>query len=131
MGRPEGKIVVCGLNPTPASMACSGREDEGVIAPAVRTCQAQGIRVEGPVPADTVFLKALRGHYDLVVAMYHDQSHSIKLIDFEKTVNVSLGLPIIRTSVDHGTAFDIAGKGVADAENMKAALKLAVTMASH
>ncbi|MCB9385375.1 MAG: 4-hydroxythreonine-4-phosphate dehydrogenase PdxA [Bryobacterales bacterium] len=132
MGRPEGKIVVCGLNPHAGEHGLFGREDEGVIAPAVKTCQSKGIRVEGPVPADTVFLKALRGHYDLVVAMYHDQGHiPIKLIDFEKTVNVSLGLPIIRTSVDHGTAFDIAGQGIADAENMKAALKLAVTMASH
>ena len=132
MGFPKGRIVVCGLNPHAGEHGLFGPEDEEKIAPAVKTCQAKGIRCEGPVPADTVFLKALRGHYDLVVAMYHDQGHiPIKLIDFEKTVNVSLGLPIVRTSVDHGTAFDIAGQGVADASNMKAALRLAVTMASN
>ena len=132
MGFPDGRIVVCGLNPHAGEHGLFGYEDEKVIAPAVQAARERGIRCEGPVPADTVFLKALRGHYDLVVAMYHDQGHiPIKLIDFEKTVNVSLGLPIIRTSVDHGTAFDIAGQGKADAENMKAALKLAVTMAGN
>jgi 4-hydroxythreonine-4-phosphate dehydrogenase len=132
MGLPKGRIVVCGLNPHAGEHGLFGSEDEEKIAPAVKACQERGIRCEGPVPADTVFLKAVRGAYDLVVAMYHDQGHiPIKLIDFEKTVNVSLGLPIIRTSVDHGTAFDIAGQGVADASNMKAALKLAVTMAAN
>jgi 4-hydroxythreonine-4-phosphate dehydrogenase len=132
LGLPGGRIVVCGLNPHAGEHGLFGFEDETVIAPAVKAAQEKGIRCEGPVPADTVFLKALRGGYDLVVAMYHDQGHiPIKLIDFEKTVNVSLGLPIIRTSVDHGTAFDIAGQGVADASNMKAALKLAVTMAEN
>ena len=132
MGFPEGRIVVCGLNPHAGEHGLFGSEDESAIAPAVKAMRAKGVRCEGPVPADTVFLKALRGHYDLVVAMYHDQGHiPIKLIDFEKTVNVSLGLPIIRTSVDHGTAFDIAGQGKADPENMKAALKLAVTMAGN
>jgi 4-hydroxythreonine-4-phosphate dehydrogenase len=88
-----------------------------------------GMICEGPFPADTIFIKAVRGGYDLVVAMYHDQGHvPMKLLDFEHTINVSLGLPIIRTSVDHGTAFDIAGKNRADPSSLKAAMKLAVTM---
>ena len=132
MGMPQGRIVVCGLNPHAGEHGLFGEEDERVIAPAIRMARERGIHCEGPAPADTVFLRALRGHYDMVVAMYHDQGHiPMKLIDFENTVNVSLGLPIIRTSVDHGTAFDIAGQGVADASNMKAALRLAVTMAGN
>ena len=92
----------------------------------------RGLDCSGPYPADTVFLKASRGDYDLVVAMYHDHGHiPMKLLDFEHTVNISLGLPIIRTSVDHGTAFDIAGKNQADATNMKTAMKLAVAMAAN
>jgi 4-hydroxythreonine-4-phosphate dehydrogenase len=86
--------------------------------------------VVGPVPGDTVFVKLRAGQYDAVVAMYHDQGHiPMKLIDFEKTVNVSLGLPIIRTSVDHGTAFDIVGRNIAEPRNMKAAMALAVRLA--
>lgn len=132
LGFPGGRIAVCGLNPHAGEHGLFGKEDEESIVPAVKTAQEQGINCEGPVPADTVFLKAARGAYDLVVAMYHDQGHiPVKLVDFERTVNVSLGLPIIRTSVDHGTAFDIAGKNQADATNMKAALKLAATMAAN
>ena len=132
LGLPDGRIVVCGLNPHAGEHGLFGDEDERAIAPAVRAAKERGIRCEGPAPADTVFLKAARGAYDLVVAMYHDQGHiPIKLIAFESTVNVSLGLPIVRTSVDHGTAFDIAGKGQADATNMKAALRLAVRMAAN
>lgn len=132
LGFPEGRIAVCGLNPHAGEHGLFGKEDEENIVPAVKTAQQMGINCEGPVPADTVFLKASRGGYDLVVAMYHDQGHiPVKLLDFERTVNVSLGLPIIRTSVDHGTAFDIAGQDKADPTNMKAALKLAATMASN
>jgi 4-hydroxythreonine-4-phosphate dehydrogenase len=132
LGFPGGRIAVCGLNPHAGEHGLFGKEDEETIVPAVKTAQSMGINCEGPVPADTVFLKASRGGYDLVVAMYHDQGHiPVKLLDFEKTVNVSLGLPIIRTSVDHGTAFDIAGQNKADATNMKAALKLAATMAGN
>ncbi len=132
MGLEGGRIVVCGLNPHAGEHGLFGDEDERVIRPAVGAAREKGIRCEGPAPADTVFLQALQGRYDLVVAMYHDQGHiPIKLIDFERTVNVSLGLPIIRTSVDHGTAFDIAGQGKANPENMKAALRLAVTMAEN
>ncbi len=132
LGLARRRIVVCGLNPHAGEHGLFGPEDEASIAPAVERMRRQGVDCEGPVPADTVFLKAVRGEYDLVVAMYHDQGHiPIKLIDFEHTVNVSLGLPIIRTSVDHGTAFDIAGKGLADATNMKAAMRLAAVMASN
>ncbi|HEY3233793.1 MAG TPA: 4-hydroxythreonine-4-phosphate dehydrogenase PdxA, partial [Polyangiaceae bacterium] len=129
LGVPNGRIAVCGLNPHAGENGLFGDEDQKVIAPAVEAAQAEGIPCEGPLPPDTTFLKGVRGQYQMVVAMYHDQGHiPMKLLDFEHTVNVTLGLPIIRTSVDHGTAFDIAGRGLADAENMKAAMKLAVTM---
>ena len=132
LGFDRPRIAVCGLNPHAGENGLFGNEDRKFILPAVQSAQAAGIRCEGPFPADTVFLKALRGEYDLVVAMYHDQGHiPMKLLDFEHTVNVSLGLPIIRTSVDHGTAFDIAGKNQADPTSMKAALKLAVQMAAR
>lgn len=132
LGFPEGRIAICGLNPHAGEHGLFGKEDQDNIVPAVETARKMGINVEGPVPADTVFLKASRGGYDLVVAMYHDQGHiPVKLLDFERTVNVSLGLPIIRTSVDHGTAFDIAGQDKADPTNMKAALQLAATMARN
>jgi 4-hydroxythreonine-4-phosphate dehydrogenase len=126
------RIAVCGLNPHAGEHGLFGSEDADVVEPAVAQARAEGIDCEGPVPADTVFLKAVRGGYDLVVAMYHDQGHvPMKLLDFERTVNVSLGLPVIRTSVDHGTAFDIAGKGIADPGSMIEAMKLAVTMAGN
>lgn len=132
LGFERPRIAVCGLNPHAGEHGLFGDEDERSIAPAVRATREAGIAVEGPLPADTVFLKAVRGAYDLVVAMYHDQGHiPAKLLGFENTVNVSLGLPVIRTSVDHGTAFDIAGKGVADAGSMVEAIRLAVRMARH
>lgn len=132
IGTEQKRIAVCGLNPHAGEHGLFGSEDRDTIVPAVEQARKQGIDCYGPIPADTVFLKALRGNYELVVAMYHDQGHiPLKLIDFEKTVNVSIGLPIIRTSVDHGTAFDIAGKGIADAQNMKAAMQLAAVMATN
>ncbi len=131
LGVERPRIAVCGLNPHAGEHGLFGDEDSKFILPAVHAAQAAGIACQGPLPADTVFLRALRGEYDLVVAMYHDQGHiPMKLLDFEHTVNVSLGLPIVRTSVDHGTAFDIAGKNLADPTSMKAALKLAAQMAS-
>jgi 4-hydroxythreonine-4-phosphate dehydrogenase len=130
LGIERPRIAVAGLNPHAGEHGLFGTEDATNIAPAVREAQARGLDCIGPIAPDTVFLKAYRGGYDLVVAMYHDQGHiPMKLIAFEETVNVSLGLPIIRTSVDHGTAFDIAGKNQADARNMKAALRMAVSMA--
>ena len=102
------------------------------IQPAIEICRAKGIDCEGPFAADTIFYKAARGSHDLVVAMYHDQGHiPMKLLEFESTVNTSLGIPIIRTSVDHGTAFDIAGKNIAGEANMQAAMRMAATMAMN
>ena len=123
------RIAVCGLNPHAGENGLFGSEDYESIVPAVQSAQSMGMVCEGPFPADTIFIQAVRGAYDLVVAMYHDQGHvPMKLLDFENTINVSLGLPIIRTSVDHGTAFDIAGQNRADPTSMKAAMKLAVKM---
>ena len=125
------RIAVCGLNPHAGEHGLFGTQDADVIAPAIAEAQARGIDCSGPHSPDTIFVRASRGEFDLVVAMYHDQGHiPMKLIDFEGTVNVSLGMPIIRTSVDHGTAFDIAGRDLADATNMKAAMRLAVRMAA-
>jgi 4-hydroxythreonine-4-phosphate dehydrogenase len=132
LGLEQPHIAVCGLNPHAGEHGLFGDEDMQIIAPAVETAQARRIWCEGPLPADTTFLRAFRGAYDLVVAMYHDQGHiPMKLMDFEHTVNISLGIPIIRTSPDHGTAFDIAGQNKADPTNMKAAMKLAASMASR
>ena len=98
-----------------------------MITPAIEACRSDGIDVSGPFPADTVFFNAMRGKFDAVIAMYHDQATiPVKTIAFDRAVNVTLGLPVIRTSVDHGTAYDIAGKGIANAENMVAAIDLAI-----
>ena len=132
LGVGNGTIAVCGLNPHAGENGLFGDEDARSIRPAVERAAAQGIACVGPVPADTVFLKAVQGSYALVVAMYHDQGHiPMKLLDFEHTVNISLGLPIIRTSVDHGTAFDIAGKNRADPTNMKTAMRTAALMVGN
>ena len=132
LGCPHPKIAVCGLNPHAGENGLFGSEDLELIAPAIQAAQNMGIMCAGPFPADTIFVQAVRGAYDLVVAMYHDQGHvPMKLLDFENTINVSLGLPIIRTSVDHGTAFDIAGENQADPSSMKAAMKLAVTLSQN
>jgi len=130
LGHEEPRIAVCGLNPHAGEHGLFGEEDERFILPAIEEARASGILCSGPHAGDTVFLQASRGAFDLVVAMYHDQGHiPMKLIDFEGTVNVSLGIPVIRTSVDHGTAFDIAGKNVADARSMKQAMRMAARMA--
>jgi 4-hydroxythreonine-4-phosphate dehydrogenase len=130
MRRRAPRVAVCGLNPHAGEHGLFGTQDAAIIAPAIEEARARGIDCSGPHSPDTVFVRALRGEFDLVVAMYHDQGHiPMKLIDFTDGVNVSLGLPIIRTSVDHGTAFDIAGRNQADAANMKAAMRLAVRMA--
>jgi 4-hydroxythreonine-4-phosphate dehydrogenase len=130
MRRQTPRIAVCGLNPHAGEHGLFGRQDAEIIVPAIAEARALGIDCSGPHSGDTIFVRALRGEFDLIVAMYHDQGHiPMKLIDFEGGVNVSLGLPIIRTSVDHGTAFDIAGRNQADPTNMKAAMRLAVRMA--
>jgi 4-hydroxythreonine-4-phosphate dehydrogenase len=124
------RIAVAGLNPHAGEHGLFGREEIEVIAPAIEACRSRGIEVSGPFPADTVFVRACRGDFDVVVACYHDQGLiPVKLIAFGKAVNVTLGLPIIRTSVDHGTAFDIAGKGIANPESMIAAVLLAARLA--
>ena len=125
------KIVVCGLNPHAGERGHLGTEDDEIIAPAVDAMRQKGINVRGPVPADTAFTPAA-GHADAVLAMYHDQGLPVvKYAGFGHAVNVTLGLPIIRTSVDHGTAFDIAGKGQADPGSLLAAVELAVALASR
>jgi 4-hydroxythreonine-4-phosphate dehydrogenase len=131
LGLEQPRIAVCGLNPHAGEHGLFGGEDREAILPAIEAARARGIACSGPHAPDTVFLQAVRGAYDLVVAMYHDQGHiPMKLIDFEGTVNISLGIPIIRTSVDHGTAFDIAGQNRADARSMKQAMHVAVKMAA-
>jgi 4-hydroxythreonine-4-phosphate dehydrogenase len=126
----QPRIAVCGLNPHAGEHGLFGSQDSSIIAPAVAEARALSIDCSGPYSPDTIFVRGLRGEFDLVVAMYHDQGHiPMKLLDFEATVNVSLGIPVIRTSVDHGTAFDIAGRDCADPANMKAAMRLAVRMA--
>ena len=131
LGFQKPRIAVCGLNPHAGEHGLFGSEDQQHIVPAIHQARAIGIACTGPHAADTVFLQASRGAYDLVVAMFHDQGHiPMKLIDFEGTVNISLGIPVIRTSVDHGTAFDIAGKNQADPRSMKQAMRFAVRMAN-
>jgi 4-hydroxythreonine-4-phosphate dehydrogenase len=129
LGIPSPKIAVCGLNPHAGENAIFGDEDQKLILPAIRRAESMGIRAFGPFPADTVFIAAAKGDFDLVVAQYHDQGLiPIKLLAFDTAVNLTVGLPIIRTSVDHGTAFDIAGQGSANHCNMVAALKYAANL---
>jgi len=126
------RIAVAGLNPHAGEGGVLGTEDANVIAPAVDAARQEGIDASGPWPADTVFVRASRGEFDAVVACYHDQGLiPIKLLAFGQAVNVTIGLPIIRTSVDHGTAFDIAGKGIADASSLIEAILLAAQLAKH
>ena len=131
-GFPTPRIGVAALNPHASDGGLLGDEEEKQVAPAVKEARAMGIDATGPVPADTVFKQAIDGKYDVVVAMYHDQGHiPIKVHDWARSISVNLGLPFIRTSVDHGTAFDIAGKGVADHESMLEAISVAVELASE
>jgi 4-hydroxythreonine-4-phosphate dehydrogenase len=132
LGYPRPRIAVAGLNPHCGEGGIFGREEIERIEPAVEAARKEGIDVRGPISGDTVFYRALKGEFDLVVAQYHDQGHiPTKLIAFDDTVNVSLGLPIRRTSVDHGTAFDIAWKAKASNKNMKSAIAYARRMADH
>lgn len=126
------QLAIAGLNPHAGESGLLGTEDDRVLAPAVQRARKRGIMIDGPIPGDTVFVRASRGEFDCVLACYHDQGLiPVKLLAFGQAVNVTIGLPIIRTSVDHGTAFDIAGKGVADAGSMIAAVTLAAEMASR
>lgn len=126
MGIEQPRIAVAGLNPHCGEGGIFGKEDIEQIEPAVASASKQGIDVQGPIPGDTVFYRAVKGEFDLVVSQYHDQGHApIKLLAFDTAVNVSLGLPLRRTSVDHGTAFDIAWTGKADHHNMLTAIDYA------
>jgi 4-hydroxythreonine-4-phosphate dehydrogenase len=129
LGLARARIGVCGLNPHAGEGGQLGTEELSIIGPAVRAAEKHGLDVHGPFPADTLFHYAYRGDYDAVVAMYHDQGLApLKMIAFDNGVNWTLGLPFIRTSPDHGTAYDIAGKGIADPNSMIAALRLAKTL---
>ncbi|MGI8422629.1 MAG: 4-hydroxythreonine-4-phosphate dehydrogenase PdxA [Chloroflexota bacterium] len=125
-GMEHPRIAVSAINPHGGEHGLMGSEEQEQMAPAVADAQAQGIDARGPYPADSVYVRAMRGEFDAVIAMFHDQGHiPVKVHGFEQSVSVALGLPIVRTSVDHGTAFDIAGKGIADALSMRESVKVA------
>jgi 4-phospho-D-threonate 3-dehydrogenase / 4-phospho-D-erythronate 3-dehydrogenase len=126
----QARVAVSGVNPHASENGMFGDEEAREMIPAIEDCRAEGIDVTGPHSADTVFLRGFRGEFDAVIACYHDQATiAVKCLSFGAAVNVTLGLPLIRTSVDHGTAFDIAGKGIAEAESMKTAILLAAQLA--
>lgn len=121
------RIAVAALNPHGGEGGLLGREEIERIQPAVSEAQEIGINATGPLPADSIFVRAIRGEFDVILAMYHDQGHiPVKVYGFERSISVALGLPFIRTSVDHGTAFDIAGKGIASSESLEEAIKVAI-----
>jgi len=128
-GVAQPRIAVAGLNPHAGEGGLMGHEDRDIIAPAIADAQAEGIAASGPYPPDTVFMRARRGEFDCVVAQYHDQGLiPVKYLGLDDGVNVTVGLPFVRTSVEHGTAFDIAGKGVADPSSLAYAIKIAEAM---
>jgi 4-hydroxythreonine-4-phosphate dehydrogenase len=130
LGSPKQRIAVCGLNPHAGDGGTIGREEITVIEPAIRKAREECFDVSGPVPADVVFHQALQGKYDAIVSMYHDQGLGpLKMLAFHSGVNLTLGLPIVRTSPDHGTAFDIAGKGIANPASMIEAIRWAARLA--
>jgi 4-hydroxythreonine-4-phosphate dehydrogenase len=132
MGREDPRLAVCGVNPHAGENGLFGKEDGRIILPAVERARSNGWQVDGPLPGDTVFFKVYDGRYDGAVAMYHDQGHApAKLVAFDDAVNVTLGLPIVRASVDHGTAFDIAGKGTAKAVNMLQTIRVGSQLANR
>jgi 4-hydroxythreonine-4-phosphate dehydrogenase len=131
-GTARPRLALAGLNPHAGEHGVIGSEDDRVLVPAVQRARASGVTIEGPLPGDTVFVRASRGEFDCVIACYHDQGLiPVKLLAFGNAVNVTIGLPIIRTSVDHGTAFDIAGKGIADPGAMIAAIRMAGEIATR
>jgi 4-hydroxythreonine-4-phosphate dehydrogenase len=130
LGLGRSRVGVCGLNPHAGESGELGFEEIEMIAPLVAKLKSEGLSLEGPLPADTLFHQAYRGNFDAVVAMYHDQGLApLKMVCFESGVNWTLGLPFIRTSPDHGTAYDIAGRGIAHSGSMEAAISLAQTLA--
>ena len=131
-GLAKPRLALSGLNPHAGEEGLIGTEEQRVLRPAVEAARTRGVAIEGPFPADTIFVRASRGEFDAVIACYHDQGLiPVKLLAFGQAVNVTLGLPMIRTSVDHGTAFDIAGRGVADPSSMIAATLLAARLAER
>ena len=129
MGIATPRIGVAGLNPHAGEHGKFGREDLDIIAPAIAQAQARGIKASGPWPGDTLFMRARLGEFDICVAQYHDQGLiPIKYLGIDQGVNITVGLPFVRTSVDHGTAFDIAGKGIADPSSLREAFEMARTM---
>lgn len=131
-GRTHAHIAVAGLNPHAGERGILGQEEKDVVAPAIKQAQSEGLNVSGPYPADTLFHKLYQGQFDAAVALYHDQALiPIKLLAFGCAVNITAGLPFIRTSVDHGTAFDIAGRGIADSGSLREAVRCAAEMARH
>ena len=132
VGLSRRRVAVCGLNPHAGEGGNLGTEEQSTITPAVQACKARGLDVHGPFAADALFYYVLRGDYDAVVAMYHDQGLvPLKMIAFERGVNWTLGLPFVRTSPDHGTAFDIAGKNIANPSSMIEAIRLAKKLAQR
>ena len=132
LGVTEGTMAVAGLNPHSGEHGLFGWEEVKEIAPAVEELKQMGYKVAGPVPADSVFHQAMLGKYNSVLSLYHDQGHiATKTLDFDRTISITNGMPILRTSVDHGTAFDIAGKGIAGAVSMKEAIRLAAKYAPY
>ncbi|WP_341898366.1 4-hydroxythreonine-4-phosphate dehydrogenase PdxA [Ferrovibrio terrae] len=128
----QPRLAIAGLNPHAGESGSMGKEDAAIVAPAVARLRAEGIDARGPLPPDTMFHAEARASYDAAICMYHDQALiPIKTLDFDTGVNVTLGLPVIRTSPDHGTAFDIAGQGIAKPDSLIAALRMAAAMAAH
>ena len=131
-GLAQARLAMAGLNPHAGEGGAFGDEEERIITPAIEQAQGQGIQVDGPFPADSVFVRAVNGEFDGVICLYHDQGLiPLKLLSWTDGVNVTIGLPIVRTSPDHGTAFDIAGQGKADPHSMQAAIRLAAQMAGR
>jgi 4-hydroxythreonine-4-phosphate dehydrogenase len=131
-GIQNSRLAIAALNPHAGEAGLFGDEEEKIITPAIEKARMDGYLATGPYPSDTLFYKAAKGDFDAVVAMYHDQGLiPLKLLHFSNAVNVTLGLPIIRTSVDHGTAYDIAGKGIADPSSLKSAIQMAVAMTKN
>ena len=130
LGLPASELAVAGLNPHNGEHGLFGDEEVRVIEPTIKEARARGILVTGPVPADSVFHQALNGRYGAVLSLYHDQGHiATKTLDFERTISLTIGMPFLRTSVDHGTAFDIAGRGIASSVSMEEAIRLAAAYA--
>ncbi|MEG1979714.1 MAG: 4-hydroxythreonine-4-phosphate dehydrogenase PdxA, partial [Victivallaceae bacterium] len=126
------KLVAAGINPHAGEDGFMGREDEDIVKPALAALRESGIEIAGPLPSDTLFVEKIRSQYDGIISMYHDQGHiPFKMLAFDRGVNSTLGIPIIRCSVDHGTAFEIAWRGVADIGSMLCAMKLAYLRAAH